>query len=302
MTTYNLTQYPIACMAMNRVSDLRLAIAVRKAGALPSLSIFNYYSFKTGIRKIDAQQLALDLEAYKKEFGDMNILLSFGVLEFLIPEVYALVDTLLPAAVELILEPEHDSMLDELFVKTNSLRSRNVLLFKKSLGAGDTKHVIDQFDGIILKGNEGAGAVTNDPTATLESNFERVRDRFPDKIIIPNGGIGTAEKVRYYLDRGAFAVGIGTLFAAAEESAVSLTTKQKMIEASSEDLEKTTKGSHQQGLFFSRNFTQDSYNNTQSLRAGVQTGTAGHILAGKGIDNINAILPAAEIVKRLITL
>lgn len=300
MNTYNLTTYPIACMAMNRVSDLKLALAVRQGGGLPSLSIFNYYSFKTGSRKIDCESLLADLIEYKKQVGDLNILLSFGVAEFLSPEVFSIVETHLPCAVELIIEPQDSEKLNELFEKTNALRQRGCLLFKKSLGAGDTEHIIEQFDGIVLKGNEGAGTVVKEQTATLESNFKRVQDKFPGKLIIPNGGIGTAEQVKYYLDAGAYAVGIGTLFAAAEESAVSATTKQKMIEASAADLEKTTSGAHQQGLFFSKPFEKDSFNNTQSLISGVKTGTSGHILAGKGIDHISAILPAAEIIKRLI--
>ena len=43
MTVQNLlgSKYPIIAMAMNKVSDVNLAIAVRKAGAIPSLSVFN---------------------------------------------------------------------------------------------------------------------------------------------------------------------------------------------------------------------------------------------------------------------
>jgi NAD(P)H-dependent flavin oxidoreductase YrpB (nitropropane dioxygenase family) len=312
MTTSTLTQYPLACMAMNRVSDLKLAQAVRRAGALPSLSLFNYYKFTASKvsqlptdqleKEVDATRLAADLTAYQAEFNDLNILISTGIKEFVAPAVFEILSNQLPAIIEVIVEDSDTHLLSELFEKIKQLRSRGCLFFKKTLGVGDIHHVFEHFDGLVLKGNEGAGTIVGGPgSRSLEENFDAARELFPDKYIIPNGGVGTPEQVKYYLDRGAYLVGIGTLFAAAEESSVSVEAKNKMIAASANDLKSTSKGQYQQGLMFST-VEETSANNTRGLVIGLKTGTHGHILAGKGIDNVTAILPASEIVKNLVTL
>ena len=61
---------------------------------------------------------------------------------------------------------------------------------------------------VIFKGNDGAGR-TDPGAGSLEDNFSYIRRTRPEIDIIPSGGISTADQVRYYMDRGALAVGIG---------------------------------------------------------------------------------------------
>jgi hypothetical protein len=150
---------------------------------------------------------------------------------------------------------------------------------------------------VIFKGNEGAGR-TDPEAGSLEDNFSRIRQMRPEVDIIPSGGIATAAQVRYYLDRGALAVGIGTLFAAAEESCISVDTKRKMIEATADSLERIGKF-HHQGLVFSR-LAADDANNTRSLELGISHANVGAVFAGKGIVHVKEILPVRAIVAMLV--
>ena len=48
------SKHPIIAMPMNGVSTVDLAIAVTRAGAVPSLSIFNYYeSGRANLKQLD---------------------------------------------------------------------------------------------------------------------------------------------------------------------------------------------------------------------------------------------------------
>ena len=107
------TTYPIVSMPMNKVSDLTLAIAVRRAGALPSLSIFNYS---------DVALLEQDLIDYKKEFNDTKLLLSISdkelrmqsVCNLIIQHQIEFVEVIQPTQGEGLIQPS----LEELQSKT----------------------------------------------------------------------------------------------------------------------------------------------------------------------------------------
>ena len=103
-----MSEYPIIAMAMNQVSDIHLAIAIRKAGAIPSLSIFNYNSLA---------ELEDDFFKYQSEFGDSKILLSLGVGQLISNRV---LDSIVSNRIEFIEiipndtnEPEIDSIMVE---------------------------------------------------------------------------------------------------------------------------------------------------------------------------------------------
>jgi hypothetical protein len=93
-------------------------------------------------------------------------------------------------------------------------------------------------------------------------------------------------------------VGVGTLFAASEESCIAKDTKLKMIEATADSLERFGKLNHQ-GLVFSR-LAADDANNTRSLELGISRADAGSVFAGRGIEHVKAILPVTEIVSMLV--
>ena len=295
MTSQNLlgSKYPIIAMAMNKVSDVKLAIAVRKAGAIPSLSIFNYFTppdFSYGT-------LSDALTRYKAVIGDCNIFLSVSVTElinktfqkFLIEQQVGLIE-LIPDSPGETSSSQHRT--DQLTLAIDEIRSNGTLVFVKVLAIGD---VMDDIDGVILKGNDGAGRGTNN----LEILFEKVRNKFIDLPIIVSGGIGTSAQVKLFIDKGAIAVGIGTLFAASAESRVSYETKLKMVQATTDSITKVGAGAVQNALVFSST-SNDTYNNTKGLIAGIKSPESGHIFAGTSVNYITGILSVDEIVQNLV--
>lgn len=296
MTSQNLlgSKYPIIAMAMNKVSDVNLAIAVSKAGAIPSLSIFNYF---TGPDYIDDNRLRSALARYKLATGDCNILLSVSVSELIDKRFQKVIVEEQVGLIELIPDSYGETPLsqfrnDQLALAIDEVRSNGALVFVKVLTLED---VIDDIDGVILKGNDGAGRGTNN----LEILFEKVRNKFIDLPIIVSGGIGTSAQVKSFIDRGALAIGIGTLFAASLESRVSYETKLKMVQATADSITKLGTGAVQNALVFSST-SNDSFNNTKGLIAGIQSPESGHIFAGTSVKHITDILPVDEIIQNLV--
>lgn len=151
----------------------------------------------------------------------------------------------------------------------------------------------EYFDGLVIKGKESAARGTQNDLLT-EFNF--VKKTYPGKKIIASGGIYTGKQVKEYINLGAHAVSIGTLFAASTESPLSDIAKQQILKASSDDLSRFSNG--QQALVFS-NTENDDENNTNGLRNGIKTGTEGHLFMGNAVDHITEIKPVADIVAEL---
>lgn len=280
---------PIIAMAMNGVSDVDLAVSVFKAGAFPSISVFNY--FKEG--KTDWGFFIREVERFKQTTGTNKILISMLWEQFLHKEVIDILIKLKVEYIELFIRPHTDGLWSELSKTIDYLKKDyNFKFFFKSTGLLPACN----YDGIILKGPDGAGR-SFENTPPLEEGFEKVISK-TDKGVIPSGGIGTADQVSYYMSKGALAVGVGTLIAASEESCVSKETKQKIIESSSADIQKFgTLGCR--GLLFSEfNQTADT-NNTAALRAGIKDPLAGCLYMGNGIDYIKEILPVKDIIELL---
>ncbi len=295
------TKYPIACMAMNKVSDVKLAIAVRKAGCLPSLSIFNYF-VRLGV--IDPALLEQDLKQYKEAVGDASILISTDIGSLL--DLPGMVDMLLAyqvKAVEIILEDqaadaEHrrNVLLPQV---VSRLTDNGTLVFTKSLIPNDS---MPEANGIILKGPDGAGR-GNLTGETLEQLFDKFTKIFPSKHVITSGGVGTSKQLKYYIDKGAFGVGIGTMFAVSAESKISTETKLKLVASSGSDVRRLdngkTDGDSQNAIVFAE-MPGDNHNNTRGLMAGIKSPAMGHVFIGKGIEHANEILTCEEIVARLV--
>ena len=293
-------KYPIACMAMNQVSDVPLAIAVRTAGCLPSLSIFNYY-VKGGV--IDPTLFEQALKQYQDAVGDASILVSTDITVLVnLPIIVDLLLTYRVKAVEIILEYQAGSnprLRATLPAVIARLRSAGTLVFIKSLHHDDS---MPNTDGIVLKGPDGAGR-GNTTGETLEQLFDQFKLKFPAQKIITSGGVGTSTQLRYYLDRGAFGVGIGTMFAVSAESKISTETKLKLVAASAADVTQLNNGksrSNGQNAVVFSSTSDDNQNNTRGLMAGIRNPTQGHVFIGKGIEHATEILTCNEIVKRLV--
>jgi len=288
--------HPIAIMAMNRVSDVKLAIAGAAAGVLPSLSVFNYY---TGPGVCNAIKLNDALVSFNVATNNAPLLFSIDVSNILKDEIFAcLIDNKIKV-VELVLDDSSESTItdDRLALtaqRVNNLRSNGSIVFAKSLGLEDLPTI--EVDGIILKGPTAAGRVLNG--LSLLESIATIKAMHPELHIIASGGIGNSDQIQECLDAGAIGVGLGTIFAAAEECSISMETKLKMIEASANDITKLTGGAKQNALVFSE-LPNDVYNNTHGMAAGAKSPISGHIFAGSSIQYVNAIESVDQIVKRL---
>lgn len=294
-------KYPIAAMAMNRVSDMQLAKAVRSAGGLPSLSIFNYY---TGPNSLDNAAFRQDLMNYTTTYPDGSILISVNSERYSTTEFVDLMIEFNIKCIEVI-KGDVDRPNDESTGINSSamkLKKHGILTFVKSLGIYDI-HELTEIDGVIIKGAEGAGRGDVSGKSLKELVLE-VQQKFPNMLIIPAGGIGNSEQVKEYMDMGVFAIGVGTMFAACVESKISTESKLKMVSASSADLSRLNNGSsteyNQSALVFEKVNEPNDFNNTRGLMKGIVNPSSGHIFAGKGIDHITEILPASEVIQRLV--
>jgi hypothetical protein len=285
-------RHPILAVAMNRVSDVRLAVAVHQAGAFPSISSFNFY--RDGA--LDIEWFGAELDRFQDLTGSANVLLSLATRDFLTKRMEQLLVDRGFRFVELFNWEPDERLWNELKARISFLQRWHGLktIFKIHRAADAIKLNLST---VVFKGNDGAGRTVSD-AGTLEQNFEYLRRLRPDIGIIPSGGIAKAEEVKFFVDRGALIIGVGTLFAAAEESCVSHQTKLRMVQATSNDIHRFGKLNHQ-GLLFG-GVGADDDNNTRSLLMGIADPSTGSIFAGKGIDRITTIRPVRDIVSMLI--
>lgn len=269
---------------MNQVSDPKLAIAVYKAGGLPSLSAFNYL-IKDEVFQFDKLEEAI--VEFVRATNSSNFLLSLRSAHLSVIEIKQLVIKYKIPYLELVEFEPIDVELAKFYKELGVL-----LLVKRR-----TVHLHCETDGIVLKGPDGAGRIpaSHIPLTELLIRFKKLH---PNKIIIVSGGIGTSEQVKEYIELGADLVGVGTLFAVSTESSISTATKLKMVSSSSDNLQQFGKA-HQQGLVFDM-LPVDVLNKTKSLQAGIKSPDSGIIFAGKGLDNITKISTVTEIMQDLI--
>lgn len=301
------SKYPIVAVGMNTVSDVNLALAVSKAGAVPSLSSFNYY---LGNDLIDLATLKKDLEYYQRHNQVCDFI--FSTSDIVLIKNYQLFDFFKEFDIKFL-----EIIATDLLTSSGKLavirllekiKQENRKVFLKLLKiSGSTKLLLDAFikksliDGIILKGPNGAGRVANN-SSSLEELTQVWSDIFSEIGIIPCGGVGSKEDVKNLISHGATAVGVGTLFAASEESCLSIEAKQRLINSSSSDISVlNTYDFNQNSLVFS-NEGRSLDNNTNGLKKGIATGNAGHIFVGKGIDQIDKIRSVKDIIEDLCSL
>jgi NAD(P)H-dependent flavin oxidoreductase YrpB (nitropropane dioxygenase family) len=301
------TKYPIVAVGMNKVSDISLALAVANAGGVATVSGFNYL---VPVNTLDLESLTADFELYKADRSTCDFI--FSVEDRMLinyPELLEIFDRYEIKYLELITSPEfvkdNHARFDDVIKK---IKKRNIKLLVKmiTIPVSDTsewkKYINDTFDGIIIKGPNGAGRVLSMSSKSLLELTEICLKNFPGKIIIPSGGVGTSTDVLDLLCVGAHAVGIGTLFAASVESSLSEQAKEKLVMSDySEVTQLNTTDLKQNALVFT-DVEQDRENNTRGLLLGIQTGSSGHIFAGRGINNVNKIKSVKEIITNLCSL
>ena len=309
-------QHPIVCLPMNRVSDIELAIAVGKAGCLPSI-IMASYSAEYG-RIFQHYRLKEDLVRYVTETKSRNLMLSMTDF-FLVTHHEKLFEILAPfkiSHIEIIPyygqgENNEGYSLETYIRNIMKIKSYGAKVVVKCLKVPVepiAKTFIDYnlIDAIIVKSNKGAGRVSDQYTGPLLRLVKKTKNLYPNVDIIASGGISTSSEIKELLEAGASAVGLGTVFAMSKESKICYENKVELLSKSSSEIErirapgKAPDSTGKNSIIFQTHKGWDDDNNTKSLEKGVD-GKGGHLFVGHGISNINEVLSVAEIVERLRT-
>ena len=287
MTNCFNSKYPIVALAMNQVSNAKFAVDCHNVGIYPSISLFNYTTLK---------DFLLDVSYFKEKTGTTDFLFSLNFSDFENKQIRNIIDKLDIKNIELIFN-FHNS--NEIFsnIKNELKKRQNIVFYLKTMSITDLRFN-EYFNGFILKGNNSAGIIGKNK---IESIFLYTKKTYPDKFIIPSGGIENKNQIKYFMDNGAAAVGIGTLFALSEESPIPKESKLAMINKKRSIMINSI--NHKKGaIVFSKikNGNND-HNNTESLILGITSGgKKGHIYAGTAIESIKEIKPLKQIVEELI--
>ena len=313
MQTVFQSKFPILEACMNKGSTVELAIAVHNAGGYPSLCSWTYNG--------RLQLMQRDLDKFVKQTNSNKIHVSFELNELVQPkEVHDIIKFYNIPTVEIIYGyTDTTRTYDEFDLETEQtvqtslrlLHELGVKIFKRSYTPVDEATMKRHFlDGFCVKGNEAAGFTSSVPTKDL---FLKQRELTPNALVIPYGGVGTAEQVKDYLDLGAETVAIGTLLAMSAESPIKTETKLAAINATKDDLKTrihsfpTSDGvveRKQNMLQFGPYTGNDDANGTLGLVRGLydKKDQLGHAYLGHSVDQVKSILPCSEIIKNLTAL
>jgi len=299
------SKYPIVAVGMNQVSDLNLALAVSRAGAVPTLSIFNY---ATPSYKLDIKSFEQDLLKFRQEFpiedliltiDDKTLLLNLEIIDILINFKIRYIELI--RSTSKVIEP----YIKNLKEKLKKLQSNDVNIIGKVVHTEMNKKRLkfeEYYSILIIKGSNGAGRISEKITPPLSELTEYYINKYHDKKVIPSGGVSSSTDVKELISIGAAAVGIGSLFAAAEESCLSTETKNQIVKSNLSQLQTIdTFDLPQKALVFS-DMDQTKWNNTEGLISGIKTGTEGHIFMGSAIDRITEIRSVNDIIQDLCSL
>jgi NAD(P)H-dependent flavin oxidoreductase YrpB (nitropropane dioxygenase family) len=309
MSKYFNSQYPIIEAAMNRVSDLPLALACWEAGIFPSLVVSEFVQFDTVKKDYDR------VDSLLKEFvhctGSANLVFSVGIEHLFDRELMCILKSHQVSHLEIyaISNPrgptnDWDSIKTKLGTQYNAVIAATVKnLQPMKIMYRRRNPEVSPFDfAYCLKGSDSAGSSADGHTT--REIFEKQIALTPGGILIPYGGVGTPTQVAEYINLGATAVGVGTLFAASAESSLSQEAKQALIDATQvEKLPDTQQnavllGNREQVLADRK--SEADWNRENALEKGIQgNGKTGLIYAGAGIKYITKIRKVSEIVEYL---
>jgi hypothetical protein len=301
------SKYPIVLAAMNKVSDLNLAVAASKSGIFPSISGFNYYPGG----QLKPIFIKKDLLKFNELTGTNNLILSIELRDILRDDVIEeIFSAKLFSHVEIIDESRYISnafknednvKIEKFFKYIEIVKSLDVKPMFKILAPGHwvekPESIRNSFSGAILKAADASGSVVTENRYPLIKEFSYLKNFSADKVFVPTGGISTKEQVKEFIDTGAQIVGVGAYFITAEECSISREVKEKLIQSNSEDIKKFS--SNHNALIFSK-FTDDDMNHTKSLQAGIRNPNSGHIYMSRSVDSIRKIKPFKDLVLDLV--
>ena len=294
---------------MNRLSDINLAIAVSKAGCLPSLAMSSY-SNDWGKVFLD-DKFRADLSQLLKETGNCNVLLNMTDIFLILhhEKLFELVKLFKVSHVEIMpyygrRNQGENYSVENYITHLLALRSLGVKIVIKCLSVPIEPVSISLVnhgvvDGIIVKTSNGAGTISEAHPQLLPLII-KAKSMYPNVHIIGCGGITNAIEIKNAISVGATAVGLGTVFAMSKESRLCIENKVRLVFKKATDVQILPRTGPKQNAVVFKNFPkQDDENNTIGLEKGITESGEGHIFVGKGIENINEILSVAEIVDRL---
>jgi len=312
MINYFNSSYPLLMAAMNRVSTLPLALACWDAGVFPSLMIpFQQDDFQTAMSP-EARRDAINqtLSEFKKITGNCNVVLGLSYSELDDVATMKLIVDYQVSHVELFSTVDQTRFYHPMRDKYQRLYEPWLAKKLKTYSSIQFMERCRQLNNstpgtaICLHGSDGAGGTNLE--LTTQQMFDQQRQLTPDAVVIPYGGVGTPEQVTYYLNAGAAAVAVGTLFAASQESPLSEATKQAMILASATTVLRMPDSNQNMLPLGALNDIIESKrhsgaNRDESLHAGIYgNGTVGHIYAGRGIQHVDRIRTVKETVEYLL--
>ena len=262
---------------MNFVSDARLAIACNRAGIVPSLVHDSdleeqLKEFRDSCPSSDLILASKSQIIQKRPMHSITLFKKYGV-----------------SHIQLLEDPDSNIL--------KSLKNvSNIKIIHKSLSPMDLSEIEPFLDAVDLKSPDAASRVMATGQTTIERFLEQKATN-PNLPIIVTGGISTSAEIKTYLDAGAEAVGLGTMFALSEESRIDSDKKLEMIKKSFSDV--TSLGvNRMNGILFSETTDTDD-NHSDGLKLGRDTKDLGVIWAGKALNNITAIESVQTIVDRL---
>jgi NAD(P)H-dependent flavin oxidoreductase YrpB (nitropropane dioxygenase family) len=298
------SQFPILEACMNKGSTIELAIAVHQAGGYPSLCSWTYNG--------KAKLMQRDLDQFVETTGSNRIHLSFELNEYKHSEVLSIVKSHGIPTIEIIYGDKNtfadrpagteDELTSDLVELLKPIKNIGTKVFKR-LYENVNQKIMDKhlIDGFCIKGAESAGFSSYTP---IKEVFLRQRELTPTALLIPYGGVGTAEQVKEYIDLGAEIVAVGTVLALSAESSLSVETKLAAIKKQSKDLTQFlhTVGNverKQNALQFEPYQGPDDANGTIGLIRGMRGKSDGHVYLGQGIDYVTEIQSCEQIIQRL---
>ena len=298
-------QYPILEACMNKGSTLELALAVHEAGGYPSFCSWTYNRKEDLFRR--------DLDRFTEKTNSNCIHVSFELHEYPNSTIQNIIETYKLPTVELIYgststfkptstESELEDLLLELLVP---IKDNGTKIFKRIYEpVSQSTTDLHLLDGFCIKGAESAGFGSYYP---VKETFLKQRALTPTALLIPYGGIGTAEQVKEYIDLGAEMVAVGTVLALSTEGSMSDRTKQAAVVATSKDLVEFTHSfggadRKQSALPFGEYNGPDDPNGTIGLVRGLKGKENSHVYFGHGIDHVTEILTCKKIIQNLTSL
>ena len=302
------SKWPIVEAAMNTASNKQLALAVSEAGGFPSLWTMPAYT-DSSCMKLDFDPMFSALTDFIKSNGSANVIVPISVGLVLEKNFLKIAKDLKISHWEIVARHKNHRVCSSEFLNDDRLyKGINYLQrYSKVIGrllcpvANNPR--LNIYDAVEIKGSDSAGGL----------GYQTVEQSFDEQIkysntVIPYGGVGTPDQVKQYIQKGAPAVGVGTLFAVCVESPLSTETKIEMISKSSKDIS-VVKGDPDGKLELNAIVLDQSIktdgsenrgNHTDELHAGIYgNGKQGLIFAGHGIDHVDRIRTVKETMEYL---